>query len=164
MLLREYYVAILEYIYCSVVVGNEPVFKNKKILLLEAAAQKKRHQLPDSFNSRVCALSGGSVRLLESMLYVTFIVFFIIYIYQKASRCSAFKSCLSHNCFTRHFIYTDTLFYLYHLISQCALAADWLCVALLFCINSDDDDDDEDDDDVLFFCCKASEVGRTSVT
>jgi len=42
------------------------VFKNKKILLLEAATQKKQQQLPDTFNSRVCALSGGTIRLLDS--------------------------------------------------------------------------------------------------
>jgi len=48
--------------------GNEAVFKDKKVLLLEAAAQKKRHQLPESFGSRVCALSGGTVQLLESMV------------------------------------------------------------------------------------------------
>jgi len=49
------------------IAGSEPVFKNKKILLLEAAAQRKQHQLPESFNSRVCALNGGTVQLLESM-------------------------------------------------------------------------------------------------
>jgi len=44
------------------------VFKDNKIFLLEAAAQgKKQHQLLESFSSRVCTLSAGSVRLLESM-------------------------------------------------------------------------------------------------
>ena len=54
--------------FCIVwITGNEPVFKNKKVLLLEAAAQRKQHQLPESFSSRVCALSRGTVQLLESM-------------------------------------------------------------------------------------------------
>lgn len=46
--------------------GSEPVFKNKKILLLEAAAQRKQHQLADTYSSRVCALNAGTIRLLES--------------------------------------------------------------------------------------------------
>ena len=54
--------------------GSEPVFKNKKILLLEAAAQRKRRQLPDTFSSRVCAPSAGTVRLLESM-FVCLVIF-----------------------------------------------------------------------------------------
>ena len=54
--------------FCVVsIAGHEPVFKDKKVLLLEAAAQRKQHQLPESFSSRVCALSGGTIRLLESM-------------------------------------------------------------------------------------------------
>jgi len=48
-------------------VGSEPVFKGKRILLLEAAAERNQHQLPDSFSSRVCALSAGTIRLLQSM-------------------------------------------------------------------------------------------------
>jgi len=47
--------------------GSKPVFKDKKILLLEAAPQKKQHQLPETFNSRVCTLSPGTVQLLQSM-------------------------------------------------------------------------------------------------
>jgi len=50
----------------TLVLGNQPVFKDKKILLLEAAAEKKQHQLPETFNSRVCTLSAGTVQLLES--------------------------------------------------------------------------------------------------
>jgi len=54
--------------FCIVwIAGNEPVFNDKKVMLLEAAAQRKQYQLPDSYNSRVCALSGGTVRLLKSM-------------------------------------------------------------------------------------------------
>jgi len=53
---------------CSAcVTGNEPVFRDKKVLLLEAAAQRKQAQLPETYSSRVCALSAGTVQLLESM-------------------------------------------------------------------------------------------------
>ena len=61
------------------VAGSEPVFENKKVLLLEAAAQRKRQQLPDTFGSRVCALSAGTVRLLESMFVVFLFVFLCLH-------------------------------------------------------------------------------------
>jgi ubiquinone biosynthesis monooxygenase Coq6 len=46
--------------------GNEPLFKGKKVLLLEGAPNKRLEALPEKFASRTCALSVGSVRLLSS--------------------------------------------------------------------------------------------------
>ena len=54
------------------------MFKNKKILLLEAAAQRKQHQLADTYSSRVCALNAGTIRLLESMSLCQ-IYFFLVF-------------------------------------------------------------------------------------
>jgi len=55
--------------------GNQPVFKDKKILLLEAAAQKQQQdKLPETFNSRVCTLSAGTVQLLDSMSFCFLII------------------------------------------------------------------------------------------
>ena len=48
------------------------MFKDKKILLLEAASQKQQRQLPESYSSRVCALSAGTVRLLDSTYVCAF--------------------------------------------------------------------------------------------
>lgn len=46
--------------------GNEPSFKNKKVLLLEEGPHKKMEKLPKEFNSRVCALSPATKNFLSS--------------------------------------------------------------------------------------------------
>jgi hypothetical protein len=51
-------------------VGAEPVFHGKKILLLEAAPNKFVDKPPEVFLSRTCALSAGSVELLDSKLLI----------------------------------------------------------------------------------------------
>lgn len=43
------------------------MFKGKKVLLLEAAPNKRFDKLPERLASRTCALSASSVRLLASM-------------------------------------------------------------------------------------------------
>jgi len=44
----------------------EPLFQDKKVLLLEAAPNKFMGKLPEVYYSRTCAINAGSAKLLDS--------------------------------------------------------------------------------------------------
>jgi len=46
--------------------GSDPLFEEKRILLLEAGNEQKKGPLPAVHGSRTCALSPGTVQLFES--------------------------------------------------------------------------------------------------
>ena len=46
--------------------AHEPIFSNKKVLMLEAGEKKEMKSLPEKYFSRTCALSPATKELLES--------------------------------------------------------------------------------------------------
>ena len=59
-------------------VGNEPVFQDKKVLLLEAESKKNHETLPENYANRVSALSLATKELLSSKFRRHFICIYLL--------------------------------------------------------------------------------------